>query len=358
MGVISVIVVALRSSEVGAFAVQVLDALPSAVIVVAEEGGVVYANARACQVLDRRHDEVLGAQLSELMDLTPDSLRSADLLDLRHECRIRSRRGELVSAGYAAAPIGDGLIALAFRDISDAVRLQEERDRLLQLAAVAEAMPTLLHEVKNPLSAILTTVELLIEDTQPGPLQDSLFAILSEARRIGLQLDGVGAVGRSLSSQRAHAIDHACREVCSVMAARAERAGVRLRADIPTLPLLRIDPATIRAVLLNLVTNAIHACRPNDAIHVFLRLDPQRQELELGVVDTGAGMTQEAYESCTKLFYTTKRHGSGIGLALCHRAAEECGGRLEIVSVLDVGTAVSLFVPVAPRVADARTLTT
>lgn len=129
-------------------------------IVVTVEGSVVYANARACQVLDRRHDEVLGAELSDLRDLTPASLRTGDRLELRHECQIRSRPGELSNAGYASAPIGSRLIALAFRDIGDAARLQAERDRLLQLAAVAEAMPTLPHEVKNPLSAILTTVEL------------------------------------------------------------------------------------------------------------------------------------------------------------------------------------------------------
>ena len=57
-------------------------------------------------------------------------------------------------------------------------------------------------------------------------------------------------------------------------------------------------------------------------------------------------MPADVYERCTELFFTTKRSGSGIGLALARRAAEGAGGSLDIQSIVGVGTTVTLRVPV------------
>lgn len=329
-------------------AAMVLVALPSAVLVTDEEGRVLFVNARAAEILGKTGSELVRTNVKRLFGDT-----EAGEGDVRLSTKVR-RNGEVITLGYTvskvAMPEGRVLSAISFRDISDTVRLTQERDRLLQLAAVGEAMPTLLHELRNPLAAILTTVELLIEDTADDARRDSLHAVLTEARRIALQLDGVGAVGRSLRSRRATAIDFACRDICLLMVGRAEKAEVHLKWDIPDLPLLPLDSATMRAVLFNLVTNAIHACPPQATVCVHMRLVHGGSDLEVTVVDNGAGMSAEVYARCSDLFFTTKRHGSGIGLALCRRAVEDAGGRMEIQSVPGAGTAVVLTIPVGRKV--------
>ena len=74
--------------------------------------------------------------------------------------------------------------------------------------------------------------------------------------------------------------------------------------------------------------------------------------LALTVADTGTGMTHDVYTRCTELFFTTKRNGSGIGLALVRQAVTEAGGELEIESVPGFGTCITALVPViaAPRI--------
>jgi len=334
-------------------ACRVLDALPSAVLVLDEHGVARYANKRAALIFGLPAEELVGKHLVRDFGW-PDVVASASSApgNTQWTTKFPNRRGDLVTIGYGVSRLeGDGapLYTVSFRDISETVALTRERDRLLQLAAVAESMPTLLHEVRNPLSAIITTVELILEDIEPGELRNSLHAVLGEARRIGLQLDGVGSVGRSLRSRRAAAIDQACREICTVMASRAEKSNIYLRWDIPDLPLLPLEPATVRAVLFNLITNSIHACRPHDTIRVHARLVRGGTWLELVVVDTGQGMSAEAYRRCTDLFFTTKRHGSGIGLALCQRAIRSAGGEIEIESIPDVGTSVAMIIPVDRR---------
>ena len=125
--------------------------------------------------------------------------------------------------GFSLGDAGDqppegGRYALVFEDITEWATVREERDRLLKVAAMGSALPTLLHELKNPLASITAATEVLIEEVSAGPLSDQLHAVLSEVRRMKLSLDGVATMGRSLLSPRHAAIDHACREAFTVTA--------------------------------------------------------------------------------------------------------------------------------------------
>jgi len=250
-------------------------------------------------------------------------------------------------------------------------RLREERDRLLRLAAVGEVLPSLLHELRNPIAGVTTALEVLIEEMESGELRDTLHALLGELRRAQLTLQGIGTADRALRGDGAHhAIDHALRDACRVMSASAREAGVELRTDIPDLPLLPIDAPALRGVVFNLLNNAIAAARaegaslpppPPDAssltlhrrpdgvargatVDVVVRLDGTR--LVVTVRDTGTGMKPEVLARCTELFFTTKARGSGIGLALARRTVESVGGSMAIESELGKGTSVTLSIPI------------
>jgi two-component system sensor histidine kinase FlrB len=326
----------------------ILEALPTAVVVADADGVIVRANRRAHEVLDRT--DLIGAPLSTVLGPWPLP-RVGDAG--RAERQLVRRDGSRVTVGFTVAPGRGGATAIVFQDITPWQKLREERDRLMQLAMVGEALPTILHELKNPLAALNAAVEILIEDTPPGSVQDQLHAILQEARRLRLGFDGVGAVGRSLRSRRNHAIDQACREAFRVLAIPAQAAGIHTRCDVTDLPLLPLDPAVVRAVVFNLVTNAVHACSPGDGVALHLRLPTGGLVLELSVADTGCGMSHEVHQRCTELFFTTKRNGSGIGLALVRQAVVEAGGDLEIDSVPGIGTCIIARIPVlaAPRAA-------
>lgn len=318
----------------------VLDALPTAVMIVENGGTIIRANQRALDILER--DRLTGVSIRDVLGTWPLRVGEGG----RSECSIPRRDGTAMMLGFTIAPVTRSTWAIVFQEITQWQRLREERDRLMRLAMVGESLPTILHELKNPLAAINAAVEILVEETEPGPIRDQLHAILQEARRLRLGLDGVGAVGRSLRSSRPQVIDHACREAFRVLEIPAHAAGIVTRCEVADLPLLPLDPATMRAIVFNLVTNAIHACSAYDAIVLRARLVAYGLALELTVSDTGCGMTHEVHAHCTDLFFTTKRKGSGIGLALVKQAVTEAGGRLEIESVPGVGTCVTAVVPV------------
>ena len=128
---------------------------------------------------------------------------------------------------------------------------------------------------------------------------------------------------------------------------------VQLAAKLAPGPLpVRLDPALLELVLLNLVRNAADAmpgggmvvlrtCRP--------RLDGLGDQLatEVSVSDTGTGMAPAVAERATEAFFTTKPRGKGTGLGLwmAHRFASTCGGKIEIKTSHRRGTTIRLALP-------------
>ena len=118
-------------------------------------------------------------------------------------------------------PDGSRCIVLLLRDITHTETLRAERDRLVRLAAVGEVLPSILHELKNPLAAVSTTVEVLLEEVGEGPVQEQLHAVLSEVRRMKLTFEGIGLGNQGLRSARYCPVDFAVIEAFRVLAAPA-----------------------------------------------------------------------------------------------------------------------------------------
>jgi signal transduction histidine kinase len=311
---------------------------------------VLSANHLAAAALERKLEELTNSQIEDVLAPIDWLLAQAGSQGARRACLLDLPSGRRITVGFtlgvAEAKPGNDCYAVLFRDISEVVTLREERDRLLKIAGVGSALPTLFHEIKTPLASITAAVEILIEEMEPGSVRDQIGAVLSEVRRMKLSLDGVAAIGRNLRGQRYSAIDLVCRDAWQVMAARAQSLGIHSRCHVENMPLLLLDPAVVGAIVHNLMINAIQACSPGQSVNLQAGLGEGGTHFTVAITDNGSGMSSEVYSRCTELFFSTKRNGSGIGLALCRRAAEEAGGTLTIQSVIGFGTSVTVDVPI------------
>lgn len=330
-------------------ATQAMEHLPAGVIVVDAAGIVRYANRFASTFYGLAVDGLGGMPISALL---------APIERLREGARNRERRGELSltddqgrrrTLGYSISGLtsleGEELTAVLFQQIDGVQEIRTQRDRLLQLAVVGDVLPSLLHELRNPLAAVTTTLEVLVEEA-PDRLQPDLHAVLWELRRLGLGLQGIGGLNQQVHGTTFEAIDSAVEEACKVLASSARAAGVTLRSAVEAMPLLLLDRAAIKGVVFNLVRNAIDACRAGDQVVVSAHATDD--EFALSVLDTGRGMTPDELARCTELFYTSKPNGSGIGLAICRQLAERGHGSLSINSEPGVGTTVLVRIPLVP----------
>lgn len=337
-------------------ALEALRSLPAALLVVRADGRTLLANRRACAALERARVELEGESIASY--LAPIStLLSPDAHDERSakvEVSLPSER--VVTIGFTVSELRhlDGgaempAYAVVLKDITEVERLREERDRLLQIATVHELLPSILHEVKNPLAAISTTAELLVEEAPDDSVRANAAAILHETQRMKLTLQGIGAVGRELRSSRYEAVDEAVREACAVLRARAETVGVHGRCSVPDMPLLPLETSVVCALVFNLMNNAIQACPNGGEVNLDARLEDEGRTLTLVIADNGVGMTPDVLARCRELFFSTKARGSGIGLALCQRAVSQGGGTMDIDTAPGKGTRITLHIPIEAK---------
>jgi signal transduction histidine kinase len=323
---------------------SILDGLRAGLLATDLELRVVRTNAAAESILRRHASAMLGADLAEIIP----SLQ-ARCVECEERCELTVARGDGTEAalGLTIGPYFDGNgerigCVVLFQDISAINELRRERDRLLQLAALGDALPSVLHELRNPLAAMTAMLEVLVEDTA-GDMQADLHALLVEVRRMTLGLEGIGSLVRPVVARKYSAVDHAVREAVRLMDKGAAERGISLRAIGPDLPLLPLSTGPISGVVFNLVRNAIDACQSGGNITVDARID--NDCLALAVADDGVGMSEATAAQACDLFFTNKDKGSGIGLALCKQVAETSGGSLTIETQLGVGTTVTMRVP-------------
>ncbi|MBK6697572.1 MAG: hypothetical protein IPG50_36125 [Myxococcales bacterium] len=321
---------------------ELIDALSAGVVATTNAGEITAVNVAASRIFGADRGALVGCNVAQFIAPIAD-------MALAGRGEIKARREPNKVYGYSVSryvdPTGAPGYAILFQEISNVLELRTQRDRLLQMAALGDALPCILHELKNPLAALSTMLEVMIEDPQPVTPED-IHALLTEVRRIHLTLQGVGGFASPLLTGRHEAIDHAVQEACRILEPTAARRGITLVSLGRALPLLPIDRNVVSGVVFNLVRNAIDACGKGHRIEVDARLDEDGAVFVLHVRDDGPGMTPEVAARCTDLFFTNKPTGSGIGLALCKQVATASGGTLDVTSNLGAGTEVVLRLPV------------
>lgn len=261
-----------------------------------------------------------------------------------------------VAAGDLTARVG----AAAAGEIGELVRdfdgmtaeLAAGRSRLAaaeRVAAWREVARALAHELKNPLTPIAMSVELL-RDARARPdfpeiLDESTRAIGEEVRRLRRIVDEFSRFARlpapAPQPERPEELVQALLALFPVAPP-----GVSLLREVePGLPPVRADRDQVLQVLHNLVKNALEAMPSGGTVRLSARRDGEA--VAFAVADSGPGVPPEDRARIFQPYVTTKAGGTGLGLAIAERIAQEHGGRLELTSPPAGGATFTLRLPVA-----------
>ncbi len=226
-----------------------------------------------------------------------------------------------------------------------------------QMVQIGEMTSRIAHEIKNPLSAIKTIVQVMQEDsTLQATYAHDLELIRNEIDRLTVT---VGRLLKFASPAREPQESVLLRELAASAVAFLQRdmQAVRITAEneIPLdLPLVSGTGAAFREIFLNLLVNSIQAA---DDRTTFVRLTAWEGTLEDGserfvmlvVEDDGPGIPSEVQDRVFQPFFTTRQRGTGLGLAIVRREIEHIGGRISLESPTrdGRGTRFLIHLPVA-----------
>ena len=264
----------------------------------------------------------------------------------------------LVLALFAGAVcIGSALVLV--RRVRRGERAVHELDlRLIQsqkLAAIGELSSGIAHEINNPLAIIAQELDLVRDISGAAELTA---ADLAEAKdsldEIGKQVDRCRQITHKLLNfarkmdpvLQEEALDRVIEDMALLVEREAMGRGVEIVRDYALgLPPVRTDVPLLRQVVLNLLTNALHATPAGGTITLSTRQVGSRARIM--VADTGTGIAPENLAKIFNPFFTTKEpgQGTGLGLSLSHGIVERLGGAITVASEPGHGATFTVSLP-------------
>jgi len=212
----------------------------------------------------------------------------------------------------------------------------------------------LAHELKNPLSTISLHLALLEEDWEaedgikPRRTVKTVRTLQAEVSRLnGILEDFLRFARTDVLKAEECSLNAQIEQVVQFSSPEAERFGIHFQSHLDLgLPLVRLDAGRFRQALLNLVINARQAMEERGVGTITLITRRHGNHAVVEIVDDGPGMDAETLRQCLQVYYSTKRSGSGLGMATVRRIVEAHGGTLAIESSPGNGTRVSMSFPI------------
>ncbi len=250
-------------------------------------------------------------------------------------------------------------IILNLHDITELKKLEARIRQAERLAALGTLAAGMSHEIRNPLSAIKTFVQLLPRKIdKPGFLEKFQRTVPREIDRINKLVEDL------LDLARAPKYHFAMTNIKSLLEQTIEFLGEELQThhiqclcELPDdLPLVRADADQLTKAFYNLVRNAVQAMETGGrlVIEAFSEKEDSSQRqimtsrngwVTVIFQDTGPGIPPETIKNIFDPFFTTKDKGTGLGLAITHKVITEHGGRIEVTSHAGNGTRFTIGLP-------------
>jgi PAS domain S-box-containing protein len=353
------------------------------ILVIDGSGRVVMVNEHARAILELHELPARGAAIDDALVDHPQLaaiLResfSMSLLPNRAEIDLKSRseNGKTIGFTLSLVPGEDGApagAALFFKDLTH-VEHKEEQERLRdRLAALGQMAANLAHEIRNPLASIEVSSSLLKRrlpaDAGERELLDKIIAEVRRLNRtITSSLEFVKPVSLSLAPAD---LDGVLDEALTVALGRLAKPGIRVhRTRCPECPPFLMDRGQLRQVFENLFLNAIEAMGSEGTLGIDVSTlrapaaatTPYRPAgtpepgssfsayAVVRVADTGAGIPPDSLDRLFYPFFTTKKHGSGVGLSIAKKIVDSHRGLVDVASTVGGGSTFTVRLPmVAP----------
>lgn len=241
------------------------------------------------------------------------------------------------------------------KSMEEQTRLQEQLIQSEKLSALGQLVAGVVHELNNPLTAIIGFADLTLERTGEAHTRQALDRIAQESRRMAQIVKHLLAFARKERPvQELVNLNELVRDVIRLRAYNMRVTNIQIIEQYdPNLPATYGDPNQLRQVFLNIISNAEYAIRQ---VHsrgwITIRTSCEKQGstriMRVAIQDSGPGISEAHIAKIFDPFFTTKQagHGTGLGLSISYGIVQEHGGRLLVESPPNEGACFTVELPV------------
>ena len=343
---------------------EILQHLHSGLITIDNTGKIVFFNWAAEKITGLKESDIKGKNCLEVFrNRMPHfaekilAVLKSSQHDIRAELTLVDPDGSEIPIGMSSSILGDervgvrGVVAV-FQDLTEAKKTEDRIRSADRLAAVGELAASIAHEIRNPLTAISGSVEVLSNELNcEGENKRLMNLILKESSRLNhilIEFLDYARVKRPTFAKVE--INHLILDLFDIVRHHESyHEGIALEhVSATTTEYISGDEEMFKQFVLNLLVNAVEAIGDKkgtvtveikQAIASAISSDLSGFEwVNLTVSDDGLGMSDTQKKMLFEPFYSTKKDGTGLGLSIVKRIVDNLGGRIEVESSRHTGT--------------------
>jgi PAS domain S-box-containing protein len=335
-----------REAELQGDLQAILTSLSSGLLMVDPTGRIKTVSRAACRILFCERQDVLGQELAIAFDEGWDEFSMCILQALAREDSVERREitlhrpdgisvpvGITVNPLYGARGVLTGAVAI-FQDLTEVTRMRERVRKADRLAAVGELSASIAHEIRNPLGSIRGSAEMLAGELNLAGTEKRLMdLILRESDRVNTLISDFLGYARLRDCEAKlvlvnELLDDIALQMSMHEGVAKDQVCIMVHCD-PSDLVLMIDEEQIRQVLLNLCLNAVQMSDGPVRIWLEATLDNDLSNCQILVRDNGPGIPDQILGDLFQPFVTTRKGGTGLGLATAQRIIHAHEGSIE-----------------------------
>ncbi|MBU0675568.1 MAG: PAS domain S-box protein [Proteobacteria bacterium] len=347
---------------------SIINGLNSGLLVLDLKNRIIVCNQVGRSILNHFFQgEILGRHLNKLFPLEPTIPRDQKNENSPRTISLHDKNGMERVLEYVIVPKTNskdknpGSI-ICFSDITANQRLMKKIEQVNRFSTIAEIASAVAHEVRNPLTGIMTISQGVDQRLREGD-QNKVYIqrIIKQVERLNRVLTDFFTYARPPKPHsQPISLPELITTIVPLIQSRADQDRVRIDLDLPEfLPTIHADPNQIKQVFLNLLFNAMDAVSMNGEIKIsasyigtdrsihsplrFPGLDSASSFIVLSISDNGVGIDNETKGKIFEPFFSTKQAGSGLGLAIVYRILQENNASIYVESNVGQGSAFFLF---------------
>lgn len=335
---------------------RLIEEMPEALLI-QQEGKWVCLNEMAVRLLGAANrSELLHKPVNDFID--PDVLKAASSLSdtisnsefvPTFKGKFITVQGEPVEVEFSAVPTwyeNDCAVRIIAKDISEARKAQELLQNSEKLSLVGQLAAGIAHEIRNPLTAVKGFIQLLKSGV--ADKQQYYDIISSEINRIEQILSEMLILAKPQAVQYMPVDIHLLLgHVTTLIESQALMNSIEIdKVCEQDLPFIDGDENQLKQVLINVMKNAVEAMPEGGKLTVRAnKLGEDR--IVVRVIDQGSGIPADQLDRIGHPFFTTKEHGTGLGMMVSFQIIERHGGHVSISSEIGQGTTIEIVMPVS-----------
>ncbi len=333
---------------------NILESIPDSLITLDQAGYIVSCNRNAEELFERRPNDIIGKKVLDIFPACPQETLTTQSNVIEKDADLEVLNNESIPIKMGSAQLKDhqgnriGRV-LVIRDVREIRSMEKQLEHSRRLAALGAMAAGIAHEVRNPLGTLRGLAHFFgSEDGASDACREYSKFMISEVDRLNHLVTELLQFGapRELNFEKIDIKAMVGKTVTLLEQDFVEkRISIVHKYDENTE--LYGDTDLLIQTLMNLLKNSIQATLPGGEVSLNIRCD--KEMCRISVSDTGSGMSEETKSRMFDPFYTTKKSGTGLGLAVSHRIVERHNGYFEINSVVNAGTTITIVLPLKER---------